>query len=148
MPYLRITCAELPDEQKRKIATQLTEEINKLFFNPRGGPSKEELRERTTVHFTPYSDAHLFIGGRTQEESGTPDVTVELSDWLMSVKQQRKVAKVLTPRLAELFGVPIEELDAVNIRFHPYPPSDFAVGGVLLSDRVPWVGRLLKKLAG
>ena len=54
MPYLRLTCAELPDEQKHEIAVQLTDEINQLFFNPRGGPSKEELRERTTVHFTPY----------------------------------------------------------------------------------------------
>ncbi len=148
MPYLRIACAELPDEQKRKIATQLTEEINKLFFNPRGGPSQEELRERTTVHFAPYKDADLFIGGRTQKERGTPDVTVELSDWSMSVKQQRKVAKTLTPRLAKLFGIAPEELDAINIRFYSYPPSDFAVGGALLSDRVPWIGRLLKKLAG
>ena len=94
------------------------------------------------------SDADLFIGGRTQKGRGTPDVTVELSDWLMSVKQQRKVAKVLTPRLAELFGVAAEDLDAINIRFHSYPPSDFAVGGALLSDRVPWIGRFLKKLAG
>ena len=71
MPYLRITCAELSAEQKREIAAQLTQEINELFFNPRGGPSQEELRERTTVHFTSYSDADLFIGGRTQKERRT-----------------------------------------------------------------------------
>ena len=148
MPYLRITCTELPAEQKREIAAQLTQKINELFFNPRGGPSQEELRERTTVHFTSYSDADLFIGGRTQKERGTPDVTVELSDWSMSVKQQRKIAKTLTPRLAELFSVAAEDSDAINIRFHSYPPSDFAVGGELLSDKVPFIGRTLKKLAG
>ena len=148
MPYLRPTCPELLVEQKRWVAAELTRDINDLFFNPRGGPSREELLERTTVHFTPYSDADLFIGGRTQEEWGTPDVTVELSDWSMNIKQPRKLAAALTPRLGELLGVSAGGLDAVNIRFHSYPPSDFAVGGKLLSDRVPWMGRFMKRVAG
>jgi phenylpyruvate tautomerase PptA (4-oxalocrotonate tautomerase family) len=75
-------------------------------------------------------------------------VTVELSDWSMSVKQQRRVAQGLTPVLAELFEVPPAGLDGINIRFHPYPPTDFAVGGRLLSDHVPTIGRLMKRLAG
>jgi hypothetical protein len=36
--------------------------------------------------------------------------------------------------------------DAVNVRFHSYPPSDFAVGGTLLSNRVPPAARLAKRL--
>jgi hypothetical protein len=40
------------------------------------------------------------------------------------------------------------EPDAVNVRFHPYPPTDFAVGGVLLSRRVPRVARVMKRLFG
>jgi phenylpyruvate tautomerase PptA (4-oxalocrotonate tautomerase family) len=63
----------------------------------------------------------------------------------MSVRQQRRVAARLTPLLADLFGA---ERDAINVRFHPYPPTDFAVGGRLLSARVPRVARLAKRILG
>lgn len=66
----------------------------------------------------------------------------------MSVAQQRKVAVDLTPRLAALFGVPPDQLDAINIRFHSYSPTDFAVGGKLLSDMVPRIGQFMKRLFG
>jgi hypothetical protein len=147
MPYLRITCSQLPLEQKRAIALKLTDAINDLFFSERGGPSREELREHTTVQFVPYTEGDVFIGGRTPTERGDVDITVELSDWNMSVGRQRKVAQALTPKLGELFGA-AQGLDGVNFRFHSYPPTDFAVGGALLSDRVPRIGQIMKKLAG
>ena len=95
------------------------------------------------MHFTSYGDDELFIGGRpaTREH---PDVTVELSDWSMSTRRQRRAAARLTPLLVRLYDA---GSDAVNLRFHSYPPTDFAVGGALLSDRVPrpaqWAKRLL-----
>jgi phenylpyruvate tautomerase PptA (4-oxalocrotonate tautomerase family) len=70
---------------------------------------------------------------------------VEISDWSMSVRQQGRVAAHLTPLLTDLFGA---EPDAVNVRFHSYPPTDFAVGGRLLSARVPRAARLAKRLLG
>lgn len=148
MPYLRITCPEMPDQQRRAIAERLTGAVNDLFFNPRARLTREELRERTTVHFTAYRENELFIGARTPEERNAIDLTVELSDWSMSVKQQRRIAQHLTPLLAELFHIPRAGLDGINIRFHPYPPTDFAVGGRLLSDVVPLIGRVMKRFAG
>lgn len=148
MPYLRITCPDLPADRRRAIAARLTEAINDLFFNPRAPLTREELRERTTVHFVPYADGELFIGGRTPAERGGADITVELSDWNMPVSQQKKVARGLTPVLAGAFNVPPGEADGLNIRFHSYPPTDFAVGGRLLSERVPWVGRVMKRVFG
>ena len=73
------------------------------------------------------------------------DLTLDLSDWSMSVRQQRRIAQRLTPLLAELFEVPPAAVDGINIRFHPYPATDFAVGGRLLSDLVPVMGRLMKR---
>ncbi len=137
----------MPDQRRRQIAERLTLEINDLFFNPSARITREELRERTTVHFTPYRENELFIGARTPAERGAIDLTVELSDWSMSRKQQRRIARHLTPVLADLFEVPPAGLEGINIRFHPYPPSDFAVGGRLLSDIVPLIGRLMKRLA-
>lgn len=148
MPYLRITCPELSAERRRAIAERLTVAVNDLFYDPRAPISRDELRERTTVHFLPYGADELFVGGRTPEERATLDLTVELSDWGMSVRQQRRLAAALTPVLAELFAVPVAQLDGINLRFHSYPPSDFAVGGRLLSDLVPRIGQLMRRLAG
>jgi hypothetical protein len=67
MLYLRITCSELPASRRREIAQHLTDEINDLFYTPRAPVSREELRERTTVHFTPYSENEMFIGARTPQ---------------------------------------------------------------------------------
>ncbi len=144
MPYLRITCPELSNEKRRAIAKQLTDEINILFYSPKGGPSREELRSHTSVHFLAYREDELFIGGETPEERGSTDVTAELSDWGMSVKKQKKVAQQLTPVLAKLFG--ISDLENINIRFHSYPPTDFSVGGKLISDIVPKIGQVMKRL--
>lgn len=99
MPYLRITCPEMPAQRRRAIAEQLTEAVNDLFYSPRARLTREELRERTTVHFTAYRENELFIGARTPEERNDVDLTVELSDWNMSVKQQRRIAQHLTPLL-------------------------------------------------
>lgn len=62
MPYLRITCPEMPDQRRRAIAEQLTKAVNDVFYNPRARFTREELRERTTVHFTVYRGNELFIG--------------------------------------------------------------------------------------
>lgn len=144
MPYLRITCPELSSEQKRAIAQQLTQEINDLFYSSKGGPSREELRSHTTVHFMPYKNDDVYIGGQTTQERDGTDLTLELSDWNMSVKQQKKVAEHLTPVLAKLFGV--KDLESVNIRFHSYPPTDFSVGGKLISELVPRIGQVMKRI--
>jgi hypothetical protein len=124
----------------------LTTAIVDLFFSPHSPLSREELRERTTVPFTSYGEDELFVGARTPRERNAIDLTVELSDWSMSVKQQHRIAQRLTPVLAECFGIPSTGIEGINIRFHPYPPTDFAVGGRLLSDLSPFIARLMKRL--
>ncbi|MBV8364451.1 MAG: hypothetical protein JO193_07790 [Candidatus Eremiobacteraeota bacterium] len=147
MPYLRITCPQIDAPRRRAIATSLTDAVIELFFNPRAPVTREQLRERTTVHFCMYGDAELFIGGRTPDERGVADVTVELSDWSMSVGMQRRIAAQLTPLLGVLFNVREQDIDNLNIRFHSYSPAAFAVGGKLLSDIVPRFGRFMKRLS-
>jgi phenylpyruvate tautomerase PptA (4-oxalocrotonate tautomerase family) len=71
-------------------------------------------------------------------------VTVELSDWNMNLRQKQKVVRNLTPVLAQLFEV--KNTESVNIRFHSYPPTDFSVGGNLISELVPRIGQIMKKL--
>lgn len=148
MPYLKITCSVKYKENFKAISERLTSAINDLFFNSKAGMSREELRRRTTIHFVPYENYEMFIGGQSSDARKTADLTVKLSDWNMSAKQQRRVASLLTPVLAGCFKVPHSEIENINIRFHSYGPSDFAVDGKLLSDRIPFAGRFAKKLFG
>ena len=148
MPYLRITCPALEREKYAAIAAELTQSVNDLFYNPRGRVTQEELKERTTVHFVPYSEGELFVGGTPPAQRGHADVTLELSDWYMSIKQQRKVATQMTPLIARLFDIPATKTNNINFRFHAYPPTDFAVGGRLLSDLIPLAGQLAKRFFG
>lgn len=148
MPYLRITCPAESADHFPMIAEKLTEAVNELFFNPRSPVTRDELRQRTTIHFVPYKRGELYVGGKTPEQRQHPDITVELSDWYLSVSRQRRIASKLTPLLASLFGVAPSALDNVNIRFHSYPPSDFSVGGRLLQDLTPFAGRLAKRIFG
>jgi hypothetical protein len=78
-------------------------------------------------------------------DRGERDVTMEFSDWGLHARMQRRLARELTPVLAKLFAME-QQLDHVNIRFHPYPPTDFAVGGRLLADLVPAIG-VMRRLA-
>jgi hypothetical protein len=87
VPCLRVTCAQVSRDRRRAIAERLTEEIVDLFFSPNGRITREQLRERTTAHFTMYDEDELVIGGRTPANRNAIDLTVELSDWSMSVKQ-------------------------------------------------------------
>jgi len=143
VPYLRVTCPALPASRRREVAETLTEATVELF-TPRRGPRAADIRARTTVQFVVYGDDELFVGGQAAT-ADSADVTVELSDWSMPVRQQARVAATITPLLARLFEA---APDAVNLRFHSYPPTDFAVGGVLLSRRIPRVARVAKRLVG
>ncbi len=142
MPYLRISCPPVTAEGRREIAAALTDAVVELFTPPRG-PTSAETRQHTTVQFTSYADDELFIGA-VATRPDDPDITVELSDWYMSGPQRRRVAAALTPLLVRLFA---SRPDSTNIRFHSYPPSALAVGGRLLSDRIPSIARLAKHLA-
>lgn len=90
----------------------------------------------------------LFIGARTPDQRGTADVTVatfRLVDVRAAPAQDRTGTHTV---LAKLFDIPSAKAENINIRFHSYPPSDFAVGGRLLVDAVPRIGRLFKRLTG
>ncbi len=141
MHYLRLTCPELAEADRQPIAAKITDELIDLFYNPRAPGTREDQRERTTVHFAPYGEKDFFIG----EIPAHRDITAELSDWHFSTKRRKAVTRSLTPILAKLFGA---EMDHVNTRFHSYHPTEFSVGGKLLSERVRPIGRLLKRLFG
>ena len=69
------------------------------------------------------------------------------SCWCLSAPavEERQTAD---PVLAELFRIARQDFNSINLRFHPYPPKDFAVGGHLLSERVPIIGIVRKRMPG
>ena len=61
MPYLKLTCPQLDTVQRERVAHELTEEVVRL--NPSRFLTADQLRERCTVHFTPYEPDGMAIGG-------------------------------------------------------------------------------------
>jgi hypothetical protein len=102
VPYLKITSPDLNHEVRQPIALTLTEAVVRL--NATSHITTAERRERCTVHFIPYAPDCMTIGGVLLGERGEPDVTVEYSDWSLSHRKQRRLARALTSLLAELFG--------------------------------------------
>jgi hypothetical protein len=132
VPYLRLTCPPVQAAVRREIAAALTDALVALFTPPRG-PDAAEIRAHTTIHFTPYRPDELFIGAAAPDPAH-PDVTAELSDWSMSTRQQRRVAAQLTPLLTRLFDT---GPDAVNLRFHSYPPPTSPSAGNCSANASP-----------
>ena len=87
MPYLKLTTPETTTEQRERIARELTDLVVQVMIPRNGrGPSADELRERCTVHFTPYEPTTMAIGGVLMRDRKEQDVTVEFSDWGMGVR--------------------------------------------------------------
>ena len=129
MPYMKLTSPSVSADTRARIARELTEEVVRLMTPSNGrGLSASELRERCTVHFTPYEPDAFAIGGRMMTERAEREVTMEFSDWGLNERRQRRLAHELTPLLARLFDLE-GRAEHVNIRFHPYAPTDFAVAG-------------------
>jgi phenylpyruvate tautomerase PptA (4-oxalocrotonate tautomerase family) len=68
MPYLRISCPTLETDKYAAIALTLTNAINDLFYHPKARLTREELREKTTVHFVPYREGEFYIGAKTPSQ--------------------------------------------------------------------------------
>jgi hypothetical protein len=147
VPYLRVTCAQVSRDRRRAIAERLTEEIVDLFLSPNGRITREQLREPRQYTSQAMGDAPLLLHGHTPIGKFHGQID-RISVGGRSASDDEFVFIVhQTPILAKLYEIPPDRLEGINLRFHPYPPTDFAVGGRLLSDLVPLIGRWMKALS-
>ena len=93
MPYMKLTSAAQAPKARAQIARELTDAVVRLMTPPFGrGLPPEALRERCTVHFTPYEDDAFAIGGRMMADRNEKEVTMEFADWGLNVRRQRRLA--------------------------------------------------------
>ena len=71
MPYLRVTAPRVAADRRRAIGTHFTDAVVGLFTPPRG-PTADEVRQRTTVHFIEYGEDKIFIGGGRPPNAARP----------------------------------------------------------------------------
>ena len=76
-PYLKLTCPDLPVTERQRCAEVLTDAVVRL--NASRFVPAADLRERYTVHFTPYNPDSMAVGGRLMQDRAEPDVTLEYS---------------------------------------------------------------------
>jgi phenylpyruvate tautomerase PptA (4-oxalocrotonate tautomerase family) len=141
MPFMKLISPPLRAADAERLARDLTEAVVQLLQRPLGPyASAEELRRHSTIQFAPYQPGTITVGGEREHQL----VVLEYSDWGLNLRRQRRLARELTPLIARFFD---GQTDQVEIRFHHYQPSDRAIGGELLVDKIPWIGRMVKKLS-
>lgn len=99
MPYLRIHSPEVSFEQRKIMATELTDAIITAL------QLTNHTREEVTIHFIPYRLENMAVGGRLLCETEAPIYRLEFFGApLPSIKQQQLKHHVLTQAL-ELLGL-------------------------------------------
>jgi phenylpyruvate tautomerase PptA (4-oxalocrotonate tautomerase family) len=126
MSYLRLSSIDLPLEQKREIARQLTNKVSELL--------PDEKKERCTVHFQAFRPEDCAIGGQLIIDGRAPHFHLEFSFPVLPKMKKRELVNELTPLLGRLLGLRPNELHRVSVIFSDYDPQDFAVGGKFLSE--------------
>jgi phenylpyruvate tautomerase PptA (4-oxalocrotonate tautomerase family) len=130
MPFLRFYSPELPVEQKRLMAQELTEAVLRALHLP------DQARDWTTVQFVPFRSEDFAVAGRLMSDTDRPDYHLEFTDRGLNRTKKEALVRILTPLLARLLDLPPDETDRINIQFNEYHPEDMAVGGHFL-DRLP-----------
>lgn len=128
MPHLRLQSPALSAELKRKLAFQLTDAVIA------GLCMDDSCRQRTTIRFDAVNAEDLAVAGELLSEGGAPDYLLEITDLALSDAQKHAAVKAIVPVLMQNFGLRKEQAWKINIRFHCYQASDYAVGGTFLDE--------------
>jgi hypothetical protein len=136
MPYVRLTCPALPAARRREIT-------------PPRGPSPQEIRSRSTVHFTSYDPDELFVGDRAASPD-QPDVTARLATGRCHVANKLEwppasPGAVIAVRRRDGRGQrPFPLLPAERLRRRRHPTEPSSAGSSALCQKAaglsPWAG--------
>lgn len=128
MPGLRFYSPELPVEEKRIIAKELTEAVVRSLN------LHEEGRYWTLVHFMPFKLEDFAIGGTLVADSQNPCYYLEITERDLTPEKKETLVRELTRVLANLFNLGPDQLYKINIIFLEYKPEDMAREGRFLSQ--------------
>jgi phenylpyruvate tautomerase PptA (4-oxalocrotonate tautomerase family) len=126
-PYLRIYAPEFSLEQRKIMASELTDAIAAaLHLN-------ENRRNGVQVHFCSCRSDSLAIGGRLLSETEESYYLLEFHDFALN-QERKALGRHLMPLLLELLSIPPAEQCRVSLIFHEVPPGDLIIGHHRLAE--------------
>jgi len=123
MSFLRLYSPELTPEQKCLIARGLTDGIIRALHLP------VQARAAITIHFLPFRLEDVAVGGEMLSDSGPANYLLEISDRGLTREKKDALNRELTPLLARLLDLEMDQLGKIYLVFRNFEPHDMAVGG-------------------
>lgn len=128
MPYLLIAGPECSLEQRKIMASELTEAILNALQLP------EESRNWITVHFFPILSEQLAIGGNLLSSMEETAYYCQFLDINLNTQKKEALTLHLFPLLMELLGVPAAQAHRIKLLFQDCPADNVVIGGRFLQD--------------
>jgi phenylpyruvate tautomerase PptA (4-oxalocrotonate tautomerase family) len=123
MSFLRLYSPELSTEQKRLIARGLTDGVIRSLHLP------VQARTAITIHFLPFRLEDVAVGGELLSDAGPANYLLEISDRGLTREKKDALNRDLTPLLARLLDLEMDQWGKVFLVFRNVEPHDIAVGG-------------------
>lgn len=123
MPYLRLISPELPLEQKRNIAHELTRHVLEALR------LTEVDRDNVSVSFHSYHLSNLAIGGQLLADGGLPEYTLEVAAPGLAREDKERLVSNLTEHLRDLLYLDEDQLYRITIAFVDLDRANIARGG-------------------
>lgn len=128
MPYLRLISPDLPLEQKRNIAHELTRHaLEALRLNA-------DERENVSVTFLPYHLSNYARGGQLLADGDLPDYTLEVAAPGLTREDKEHLVANLTEHLRRLLYLEESDMFRITILFFDLDRANIARGGHFLDQ--------------
>ena len=128
MAYLRLISPELPLEQKRNIAHELTRHALEALG------LTADAREEISVIFEPYPLANYARGGQLLADGDLPDYRLEIVAPGLTREDKERLVMDLTEHLRHLLYLDENQLYRISILFVDLERSNIARGGHFLDQ--------------
>lgn len=114
MLLLRIYAPKFSFEQKKIMATELTDAMVQAFAQPNSAASE------ISIHFIPYQLENMAAGGRLLSETEEPLYHLDFISQSLSSAQFEALQQRLMPLLLELLGLKESEAHRITFLFHEH----------------------------
>lgn len=135
MPFIVIYIdRELDANQKRQFSKEIVKTASDAIeaSNP---PARKRIYNLSITTVDPVNTS---VNGELVMDGAVFPWRIEISSFDIGPKQKESLVASLTPKMAELMGLPNDPTawDRIWIRFHHFVPDDFAIGGKFVSQLI------------
>ncbi len=128
MPILRLYSPELPLNQKRRIARELTDMLVHVL------DLSEYQRHYCMIYFISMGLEEIAVGGKLLCDTRGYEYYLDIYERDLTLSKKQLLLEECTSLLRHLLNLSSENLSKIHILFHEYKSEDFAIGEKFLNQ--------------